>query len=48
VVLGLMIKQGPNQFKLYPLLLNNVKSSYKKFGQFWTYHLFSKNPELMV
>jgi hypothetical protein len=45
---GLVIKQGPNQFKLYPRLLNNVKSSHKKFGKFWTYYLFSKNPESMV
>jgi hypothetical protein len=44
----LVIKQGPNQFKLYPRLLNNVKSSHKKFGQFWDYHLISKNPELLV
>jgi hypothetical protein len=39
---GLGIKQGPNQTKLYPRLLNNVLNSYKKFGQFWDYHLFSK------
>jgi hypothetical protein len=44
---GLGVKQGPNQTKLYPSLLNNVLSSYKKFGQFWDYHLFSKNPKLM-
>jgi hypothetical protein len=43
-VLGLVIKQGPNQFKPYPRLLNIVLSSYKKFGHFWTYQLFSKNP----
>jgi hypothetical protein len=42
VVLGLVIKQGPKQFKLYPRLLNNVKSSHKKFGQFWDYHLSFK------
>jgi hypothetical protein len=48
VVLGLVIKQGPNQTKLYPWLLNNVKSSHKKFGEFWTYYLFSKNPEPLV
>jgi hypothetical protein len=41
-----VIKQDPNQFKLYPRLLNNVKSLHKKFGQFWDYHLISKNPEL--
>jgi len=45
---GLVIKQGPKQFKLYPRLLNNVESSHKKFGQFWGYHLFPKNPELML
>jgi hypothetical protein len=44
----LVIKHGLNQFKFYPWLLINVLSSYKKFGKFWTYHLFSKNPELMV
>jgi hypothetical protein len=48
VVLGLVIKQGPNQFKLYPRLLNIVLSSHKKFGNFWTYHMFSKNPELIL
>ena len=41
----LVIKHGPNQCELYPWLLNNVKSSHKKFGQFWDYYLFSKNPE---
>jgi hypothetical protein len=41
---GLVIKQGPNQLKLYPRLLNNVLSSHKKFGHLWTYLLFSKNP----
>jgi hypothetical protein len=46
--LGLVIKQGPNQFKLYPRLLNIVLSSHKKFGHFWNYHLFSKNPELLI
>ena len=40
----LSIKQGPNQFKLYPRLLIIVLSSHKKFGHFWTYQLFSKNP----
>jgi hypothetical protein len=40
----LVIKHGPNQFKLYPSLLNNEGSSHKKFGQFWDYQLFSKNP----
>jgi hypothetical protein len=40
----LVIKQGPNQFKLYPRLLNIVLSSHKKFGHFGTYQLFSKNP----
>jgi hypothetical protein len=45
---GLVIKQGPNQFKLYPRLLNNFLSSYKKFGHFWSYYLFSKNPELRL
>jgi hypothetical protein len=43
----LILKQGPNHTKFYPRLLNNVLSSYKKFGHFWNYHLFSKNPELM-
>jgi hypothetical protein len=42
---GLVIKQGSNQLKLYPWLLNNVKSSHKEFGKFWDYYLFSKNPE---
>jgi hypothetical protein len=45
---GLVIKQGPNQFKLYPRLLNIVLSSHKKFGHFWTYQLFSKNPQLLL
>jgi hypothetical protein len=40
----LVIKHGPNQLKLYPRLLNVVLSSHKKFGHFWTYQLFSKNP----
>jgi hypothetical protein len=44
----LVIKHGPNQFKLYPRLLNNVLSSYKKFEHFWTSYLFSKNPELIL
>jgi hypothetical protein len=43
-----VIKQGPNQTKLYPWLLNNVISSHKKFGKFWAYYLFSKNPESIV
>jgi hypothetical protein len=43
----IVIKQGPNQIKLYPRLLNNVLSSYKKFGHFWNYYLFSKNSEPM-
>jgi hypothetical protein len=43
----LVIKQGPNQIKIYPRLLNNFLSSYKKFGHFWNYYLFSKNPEPM-
>jgi hypothetical protein len=30
----LVIKQGPNQFKFYPRLLNNVGSSYKNFEHF--------------
>jgi hypothetical protein len=38
----LVIKHGPNQFKLYPWLLSIALSSYKKFGHFWTYYLFSK------
>jgi hypothetical protein len=44
----LVIKHGPNQFKLYPRFLNITLSSYKKFGHFWTYYLFSKNPELRL
>jgi hypothetical protein len=44
----LVIKHGPNQFKFYPRLLNNVLSSYKKFEHFWTYYLFSKKPELRL
>jgi hypothetical protein len=43
-----VIKQGPNQLKFYPRLLNIGLSSHKKFGKFWTYYLFSKNPEPMV
>jgi hypothetical protein len=43
----LVIKHGLNQTKFYPWLLSIVLSSYKKFGHFWTYYLFSKNPELM-
>jgi hypothetical protein len=39
-----VIKQGSNQFKLYPRLLNIVLSSHKKFGHLWTYQLFFKNP----
>jgi hypothetical protein len=30
----LVIKQGPNQPKLYPRLLNNMRNSYKKFEHF--------------
>jgi hypothetical protein len=30
----LVITQGPNQFKLYPRLLNKVGSSYKNFEHF--------------
>jgi hypothetical protein len=41
----LVIKQCSIQIKLYPWLLSIVLSSYKKFGHFWTYYLFSKNPE---
>jgi hypothetical protein len=44
----LVIKHGPNQFKLYPRLLNNVGSSYKNFEHFWDYHLSFKNPELFL
>jgi hypothetical protein len=44
----LVIKHGPNQFKLYPWLLNNVGSSYKNFEHFWNYHLSFKNPELFL
>jgi hypothetical protein len=41
---GLVIKQGPNQFKSHPRLLNIMRNSYKNFEHFWNYHLFSKNP----
>jgi hypothetical protein len=34
----LVIKHGPNQFKLYPRLLNNVGSLYKNFEHFWHYY----------
>jgi hypothetical protein len=44
----LVIKHGPNQFKLYPRLLNNVGSSYKNFEHFWDYHLSFKNSELLL
>jgi hypothetical protein len=44
----LVIKHGPNQFKLYPRLLNNVGSSYKNFEHFWDYHLSFKNLELFL
>jgi hypothetical protein len=44
----LIIKQGPNHTKFCSRLLNNVLSSYKKFGHFWNYYLFSKNPEAML
>jgi hypothetical protein len=47
-VLGLVIKQGPNQFKLHPRLLNIMRNSYKNFENFWTYQLFSKNPQLIL
>jgi hypothetical protein len=40
----LVIKQSPKQFKLYPRLLNIILSSHKKFGNYWTYQLLSKNP----
>jgi hypothetical protein len=42
---GLVIKQGPNQPKLYPRLLDNMRNSYKKFEHFWDYHLSFKNPK---
>jgi hypothetical protein len=44
----LVIKHGPNQFKLYPRLLNNMRNSYKNFEHFWDYHLSFKNPELFL
>jgi hypothetical protein len=44
----LVIKHGPNQFKPYPRLLNNVGSSYKNFEHFWDYHSTFKNPELLL
>jgi hypothetical protein len=34
----LVIKHGPNQFKLYPRLLTNVGSSYKNFEHFLHYY----------
>jgi hypothetical protein len=43
-----VIKQGPNQPKFYPRLLNNIRSSYKNFEHFWDYHLSFKNPELLL
>jgi hypothetical protein len=42
---GLVIKQGPNQPKFYPRLLNNMRNLYKNFEHFWDYQAFSKNPE---
>jgi hypothetical protein len=48
VVWVLVIKHGPNKFKLYPTLLNNKRSSYKNFEHFWDYYLSSKNPELLL
>jgi hypothetical protein len=42
---GLGVKQGPNQAKLYPRFLNNMRNSYKKFEHFWGYHLSFKNLE---
>jgi hypothetical protein len=47
-VLGSSIKQGPNETKFYPRLLNNAWGSNKKFGHFWNYYLFSKNTEAML
>jgi hypothetical protein len=44
---GLVIEQGPNQPKFYPMLLNNIRNSYKNFEHFWDYHLSFKNPELL-
>jgi hypothetical protein len=44
----LVIKRSPNQFKLYPRLLNKVGSSYKNFEHFWDYHLSFKNLELFL
>jgi hypothetical protein len=41
-------KQGPNHAKLYPSLLNNIKSLSKKFGEFWDYQLLSKIPEVWI
>jgi hypothetical protein len=42
-----VIKLGPNQFILYPRLLNNMRNSYKNFEHFWDYYLSFKNPELL-
>jgi hypothetical protein len=44
----LVIKHDPNQFKLYPRFLNNMRNSYKNFEHFWDYHLSFKNPELIL
>jgi hypothetical protein len=44
----LVIKQGPNQPKLYPRLLNNMGNSYKNFEHFWDYNLSFKNPKLLL
>jgi hypothetical protein len=45
---GLVIKLGPIQPKLYPRLLNNMRSSYKNFEHFWDYNLSFKNPKLLL
>jgi hypothetical protein len=34
---GLGTKLCPNHAKLYPRILNNIKSLFKKFGDFWYY-----------
>jgi hypothetical protein len=44
VVLGSSYQTWFKLIQTLPRLLNIVLSSHKKFGHFWTYQLFSKNP----
>ena len=39
---GLVIKQGPNQPKFYPRLINNMRNSYKNFEHFGITNHFLK------